>query len=1013
MPEIYLFNLDNQLYGLRKDEVEAVLEVETLHRLPFSPPFIAGLIAKEKKNTALVDLAALLAHDSCNHEGPFQAIFSAGLDRATAFVVSVPLSLSNIQGQEFTPLPESLRSPWISEYLVVDDLPLLIINLTELHHHVIKTKAAKALPPLSLNLPPTPAESAPDGDLRLFSCDAEVFAIPENMVVRSFSRPARAARLLFAEGQALAAIYNHEVGMIPLLYPDWLPKLETSSGRQILVIRWGNVDLGLLISEDLKTVKMSAGQPYPMPTLLTNSPIGSLFYWQKQIIPVIAPGHLLTPKEVPLKPVELQPDSNFPNDFARQTVNILEFTLLGDIHAVPRSEVEDIVPIRPIRAIPGPTSLVIGVSEYQDELLPVLDAAMVFGRRSLVDRNWRLILIKNGLFRGFILAAECSDEIELPRERQKFIPISLRGNLVYGCYPDSGGVRLILNIAALASYFNKVIVSEFIPIMSRAMIEAPARLVPELLPENIQDRSGTADQPASSTLSARTSASLPTPTELTLAENLTHHLHIEPGPNASRTLVNNETPAANLDYAGKVAETSGASSGNPKDKPEIEDDFTSSPEAFPADSDCSPVQISTIDSPAPADDHESYAIFPDHDSTEDVSAQATVDENREALRTTLTVPLEEALLEILLRIAEREDLLRDNAAVAVDAPKSATDKSLRKKDCGRELKKIINLDQELTSPKVLPRETAMTLTETQVTVREMKADLVRQLVEKNRLMAREKKNREKTLAESKASAVEQIAREREKSAAFQKGNTDYETLAQRLETRGKQRESLRPQDQTEQQAGFGKISVPGQQEIIPIEAIPPFATLISGPETAKTTERLATLAENRHFLKPAAAPEINAIMKRRRLLSRIFTVMALMLLFSGWLFYDILSVRNISEEPSPPLSGDMEKIVPANEGPGKKISTSEQPHPSPVGESSTPKLNPRNSSPSLIFIVPEDSPVKNGTYEIQHGDTLWGIARRFTGNPYNYPKVAKDNDIPNPDLIFPDQKITLKKMPGK
>jgi len=46
-------------------------------------------------------------------------------------------------------------------------------------------------------------------------------------------------------------------------------------------------------------------------------------------------------------------------------------------------------------------------------------------------------------------------------------------------------------------------------------------------------------------------------------------------------------------------------------------------------------------------------------------------------------------------------------------------------------------------------------------------------------------------------------------------------------------------------------------------------------------------------------------------------------------------------------------------------------------------------------------------YTVVKGDTLWGIAKRFTGNPLNYPRVARDNSIATPDLIFPGQRIRL------
>ncbi|HEY8370619.1 MAG TPA: LysM domain-containing protein [Thermodesulfobacteriota bacterium] len=47
-------------------------------------------------------------------------------------------------------------------------------------------------------------------------------------------------------------------------------------------------------------------------------------------------------------------------------------------------------------------------------------------------------------------------------------------------------------------------------------------------------------------------------------------------------------------------------------------------------------------------------------------------------------------------------------------------------------------------------------------------------------------------------------------------------------------------------------------------------------------------------------------------------------------------------------------------------------------------------------------------YTVVPGDTLWDIARRFTRNPFRYREIASDNDLRNPHLIFPGQRLTLR-----
>jgi nucleoid-associated protein YgaU len=46
-------------------------------------------------------------------------------------------------------------------------------------------------------------------------------------------------------------------------------------------------------------------------------------------------------------------------------------------------------------------------------------------------------------------------------------------------------------------------------------------------------------------------------------------------------------------------------------------------------------------------------------------------------------------------------------------------------------------------------------------------------------------------------------------------------------------------------------------------------------------------------------------------------------------------------------------------------------------------------------------------YIIQKGDTLGGIAQKFTGSAYNYKDLQELNGIKNANLILPGKKIQI------
>jgi chemotaxis signal transduction protein len=62
--------------------------------------------------------------------------------------------------------------------------------------------------------------------------------------------------------------------------------------------------------------------------------------------------------------------------------------------------------------------------------------------------------------------------------------------------------------------------------------------------------------------------------------------------------------------------------------------------------------------------------------------------------------------------------------------------------------------------------------------------------------------------------------------------------------------------------------------------------------------------------------------------------------------------------------------------------------------------------PSFDLPVPGASPVVE-PYEVRPGDNLWTISRRFIGDPWAFRQLARENRIPEPDLIFPGQVILL------
>jgi len=58
--------------------------------------------------------------------------------------------------------------------------------------------------------------------------------------------------------------------------------------------------------------------------------------------------------------------------------------------------------------------------------------------------------------------------------------------------------------------------------------------------------------------------------------------------------------------------------------------------------------------------------------------------------------------------------------------------------------------------------------------------------------------------------------------------------------------------------------------------------------------------------------------------------------------------------------------------------------------------------------VEQSAPTRPGVwYKVKRGDTLWDISGTYYRNPWLFPKIARENRIMNPDIIFADQKIFI------
>jgi hypothetical protein len=70
----------------------------------------------------------------------------------------------------------------------------------------------------------------------------------------------------------------------------------------------------------------------------------------------------------------------------------------------------------------------------------------------------------------------------------------------------------------------------------------------------------------------------------------------------------------------------------------------------------------------------------------------------------------------------------------------------------------------------------------------------------------------------------------------------------------------------------------------------------------------------------------------------------------------------------------------------------------------------RPPAPVASYRVPTTIPANGAPYTVRWGDTLWDIAGAFYRNPWLYPRIARFNNIRNPDFIISG--TTIRVPPG-
>jgi len=490
MRELTIFNFGEVKYGIWRNEAIAVKDVEHIHWLPPIPKHIAGMSILEDRTVTMFDLPACIGLSPLARKRQKYSVILFEQEKDVAgFLLDIIIGHFSISSETVHKMPDYLRTEVIDTCAVHNSELIPVISLSKLFKIVLQAdfkppEAELRIPEIQQN------KTSLVNTVRIFKSGGEYFAVPSENIEKASVKPDLVSNMTLVHKHVSGIIF-HGGKLIPLIH---ISSRINEKKEQIypikktplvLIADIGGQSFGLLVDADRGEWDDINFDVKPLPPLVQSSWMKSAGVLGKDIIPIIDNGALLSERHDDdywnSLPQRYTADSNVKAIFGREEVKVIEFSLLGLRHALPDSEVKDSFKVRAYRRLPNVIPIVAGVTEHDGKLLPVLDLGMYFGRSSPVTPEWWMILVKNGDFHALILAETVLGKRLLPVNIQQELPFEEPHAIVYGCYPDEAAIRLVLNVEAMTVHFDEVRFKELISMLAEGVEPVPEEIGPEIL----------------------------------------------------------------------------------------------------------------------------------------------------------------------------------------------------------------------------------------------------------------------------------------------------------------------------------------------------------------------------------------------------------------------------------------------------------------------------------------------------------------------------------------------------
>lgn len=443
------------------------LKAVNLHWLPSSSPSLAGLTVVNNRTIPLFDVTACLGLSpiSRDHE-QYQVLLMNNEDSVGGFLLPRDIQLGRVSNKTLRSLPDTIRTPLQSAWLPLADGPVVIIETERLLKALQDGKTTPYEPEFSIGNSETVKTDNYRRWCTIITGGFEFALAGDDLGFRPAANqsvhPVAAAPEFFS---GISVVAGHLLPVIRLA--AMLELGDSAPVESLLLKRICGAYFGFEIDGKRRGNGNGSWTVKPLPKILRTSWMKAAAKNGDRVLPILELSSLLATANRSRYPeIELDPDETVANDnfaltYRNQKVEVLEFDIYGQRHALPKMDVGSIQNYEKYWHIPARNPAIFGMALGNDEIVPVVDLAAIYGVRSQPRPGWKMISLDYGQGIAHVMAEHIAGTRVLDPKEQHELPYEDDKGLVYGCYPADGSVRLILNIRVLMTRFDAVSPSEW------------------------------------------------------------------------------------------------------------------------------------------------------------------------------------------------------------------------------------------------------------------------------------------------------------------------------------------------------------------------------------------------------------------------------------------------------------------------------------------------------------------------------------------------------------------------